>query len=65
MTLTDEKPWISRDLQHNWHPCSQMKDLAHFPPLLIKRAKGVYLELEDGRKVIDAISSWWCKSLGH
>lgn len=35
------------------------------PPLLIKSAKGSYLELEDGQKVIDGISSWWCKSLGH
>lgn len=48
-----------------WHPCSQMKDYEHFKPLPIKSAQGSYLELQDGRKVIDAISSWWCKSLGH
>lgn len=48
-----------------WHPCSQMKDYETFPPLPVKSAKGCYIELEDGRKIIDAISSWWCKSLGH
>ena len=48
-----------------WHPCSQMKDYEVFPPLPVKSAKGCYIELEDGRKIIDAISSWWCKSLGH
>lgn len=53
------------DLQYNWHPCSQMKDYEQFKPLVIKRAYGSYLELADGRKIIDAISSWWCKSLGH
>lgn len=57
--------FIKIDLQHNWHPCAQMKDFETAPPLLIKRAKGAYIELQDGRILIDAISSWWCKSLGH
>ena len=56
---------INRDRQHIWHPCSQMKDYEAFPPLIIKKAYGSYIELTDGRKIIDAISSWWCKSLGH
>ena len=54
-----------RDLDYNWHPCSQMKDYEQFKPLVIKRAYDSYIELMDGRKIIDAISSWWCKSLGH
>jgi len=56
---------IERDLTHIWHPCSQMKDYETFPPLVIKKADGSYIELEDGRKIIDVISSWWCKPLGH
>lgn len=56
---------INRDLQHIWHPCSQMKDYQAFPPLVVTKAYGPYIELNDGRKMIDAISSWWCKSLGH
>ena len=56
---------IKRDHQHIWHPCSQMKDYEVFKPLHIVSAKGCYLELKDGKRVIDAISSWWCKSLGH
>ena len=56
---------IRMDLAHNWHPCSQMKDFETFPPLCVKRAQGVYIELQDGCKILDAISSWWCKSLGH
>lgn len=56
---------INRNRQHIWHPCSQMKDYEAFPPLMIKKAYGSYIELTDGRRIIDAISSWWCKSLGH
>src|SRR3990167_1508208 len=56
---------IAMDLKHIWHPCSQMKDSEQFKPLLVKRASGSYIELHDGKKIIDAISSWWCKSLGH
>ena len=51
--------------QNIWYPCSQMKDYEQFNPLKIHRASGDYIELENGQKIIDAISSWWCKSLGH
>lgn len=56
---------IERDLKHIWHPCSQMKDYESFKPALIKRAQGSFIELTDGSKLIDATSSWWCKTLGH
>lgn len=56
---------IERDLKHIWHPCSQMKDYETFRPLEVVGANGSHIELKDGRKIIDAISSWWCKSLGH
>ena len=54
-----------RDLDVLWHPCSQMKDYQSFPPIEVRSAHGSHIELANGRKVIDAISSWWCKSLGH
>ena len=53
------------DTKHIWHPSSQMKDYQQFEPVHIKRARGSYLECQNGHKIIDAISSWWCKSLGH
>lgn len=56
---------IERDLNTIWHPCSQMKDYETFKPLEVVNASGCYFELKNGRKVIDAISSWWCKTLGH
>ena len=56
---------IARDLAVLWHPCSQMRDYRDFAPLHIVGAKGSRLYLADGSTLIDAISSWWCKSLGH
>lgn len=56
---------IQRDLLHVWHPASQMSDYQDFPPIEIVKAEGSYLFDASGRPIIDAISSWWCKSLGH
>lgn len=54
-----------RALSHIWFPCSQVKDYESLPPITIQSAKGSLYYLDDGREVIDATSSWWCKSLGH
>jgi adenosylmethionine-8-amino-7-oxononanoate aminotransferase len=56
---------VARDLAAFWHPCSQMRDYVVFPPLVVTGARGVRLRLDDGREILDAISSWWCKALGH
>lgn len=55
----------ARDLAVLWHPCSQMRDYRDFPPLAVVGAQGARLRLADGRELVDAIASWWCKSLGH
>lgn len=56
---------IDRDLAVLWHPCAQMRDYRDFPPLHVVSAQGCRIRLADGRELLDAISSWWCKSLGH
>ena len=56
---------IKRDLSVVWHPCSQMKDYEDMPPIPIRRGSGVWLEDYDGRRYIDAISSWWVNIFGH
>ena len=52
-----------RDAAHTWHPYTQhgVEDT----PLAVRRAHGAVLELEDGREIIDAISSWWTCLHGH
>ncbi|MBI4977186.1 MAG: adenosylmethionine--8-amino-7-oxononanoate transaminase [Spirochaetes bacterium] len=53
------------DKKHIWHPCSHMHDYEEHPALPVTHAKGVWLHLEDGRKILDAISSWWVNIFGH
>ncbi len=46
-----------------WHPFTNAAlDPA---PLPVQRAEGAYLYTRDGRKIIDAISSWWVNLHGH
>jgi len=59
------KNWQDRDLRHIWHPCSQMKDYETFPPIVVERAKGAYLYDMDGKRYLDAVSSWWVNLFGH
>ena len=54
-----------RDHAVFWHPCAQMHDYEAFPPLEVESARGSVITLADGSELIDGISSWWCKSLGH
>lgn len=42
-----------------------MRDYREFPPLEVVAARGSRIRLADGREILDAISSWWCKALGH
>lgn len=56
---------IKRDLAVLWHPCTQMKDHERLPPIPIKRGYGVWLEDFDGRRYLDAVSSWWVNLFGH
>jgi adenosylmethionine-8-amino-7-oxononanoate aminotransferase len=46
-----------------WHPYTQ--EAAEPQPVPIREGRGVYLITEDGRRLIDAISSWWVNLHGH
>lgn len=46
-----------------WHPFTQMQTAQ--APIPIIRAKGSYLYAADGRRFLDAISSWWVNLHGH
>lgn len=57
--------YVEKDLQHIWHPCSQMKDYETFNPIVIEKGEGLYLYDIEGNKYADAVSSWWCNLFGH
>lgn len=54
---------VERDLKVIWHPYTQMKDAPK--PIPIVRGEGVYVFDEDGKRYIDAVSSWWVNIHGH
>jgi len=56
---------IKTDLKYLWHPYTQMKDMDRYPPILIKKAKGLKLYDEAGKFYYDTVSSWWCNLHGH
>ncbi|HCL15037.1 MAG TPA: adenosylmethionine--8-amino-7-oxononanoate transaminase, partial [Pseudomonas sp.] len=63
MSLNDS--WMQRDLAVLWHPCTQMKDHEQLPLIPIRRGEGVWLEDFDGKRYLDAVSSWWVNVFGH
>jgi len=54
-----------RSLRAVWHPCTQMKHHETLPLVPVSRAEGVWLYDFEGRRILDAISSWWVNLLGH
>lgn len=62
---TNNTHWMQRDLQVLWHPCTQMKDHETIPLIPIRRGDGIWLEDYDGKRYLDAVSSWWTNVFGH
>ncbi|HKJ53519.1 MAG TPA: aminotransferase class III-fold pyridoxal phosphate-dependent enzyme, partial [Gammaproteobacteria bacterium] len=54
---------LALDTAHVWHPYSAMH--GETPVYAVESAAGVNLELADGRRLIDGMSSWWCAIHGY
>ena len=56
---------LNRSLQSVWHPCTQMKQHELYPLVPIQKGEGVWLYDTDGKRYLDAVSSWWVNLFGH
>jgi adenosylmethionine-8-amino-7-oxononanoate aminotransferase len=64
--MNEAEHWRARDLAVLWHPCTQMREHPKTLPLVpIRAGRGVWLEDYDGRRYLDAVSSWWTNLFGH
>ena len=57
--------WLERSRRAVWHPCTQMKAHETLPLVPIARGEGAWLYDFDGRRYLDAVSSWWVNLFGH
>ena len=54
---------INDDKLYVWHPYAAAIDKN--PVYSVKKAKGVYIHLATGEKLVDGMSSWWCVINGY
>ncbi len=67
MTSITDSGWLARSRAAVWHPCTQMKlhETGALPLVPIARGAGAWLYDFEGRRYLDAISSWWVNLFGH
>ncbi|MGE5523507.1 MAG: adenosylmethionine--8-amino-7-oxononanoate transaminase [Rhodospirillaceae bacterium] len=64
-TSTRNTLLLERSRTAVWHPCTQMKQHETLPLVPIARGSGCWLHDFDGRRYLDAVSSWWVNLFGH
>ncbi|NML60526.1 adenosylmethionine--8-amino-7-oxononanoate transaminase [Massilia sp. RP-1-19] len=57
--------WVARSLRSVWHPCTQMQHHETVPLIPVSHGRGAWLYDHDGKRYLDAISSWWVNLFGH
>ena len=63
MKRLSEDSWLSFERTHVWHPYAPLQGAQPSAP--VRAARGVRLTLEDGRELIDGMSSWWAAIHGY
>src|SRR3569832_2091883 len=57
--------WVQRSLKSVWHPCTQMQHHETVPLIPVSHGRGAWLVDVEGKRYLDAISSWWVNLFGH
>ncbi|CDG80680.1 adenosylmethionine--8-amino-7-oxononanoate transaminase [Janthinobacterium agaricidamnosum] len=65
MESNKQSNWVERSLRSVWHPCTQMQHHESVPLIPVSHGRGAWLYDHQGRRYLDAISSWWVNLFGH
>ena len=65
MTQSQNESLLQRSRAAVWHPCTQMKHHESQPLVPIVRGEGAWFFDADGKRYLDAVSSWWVNLFGH
>ncbi|MFC7515536.1 adenosylmethionine--8-amino-7-oxononanoate transaminase [Herbaspirillum sp. GCM10030257] len=65
MNTIEQSDWVARSLKSVWHPCTQMQHHETVPLVPVSHGRGAWLYDAQGRRYLDAISSWWVNLFGH
>ncbi len=57
--------WQETDAAHHLHPFTDTQALNAKGARVIIRGSGIYIEDNDGKRYLDAMSGLWCVNLGH
>jgi adenosylmethionine---8-amino-7-oxononanoate aminotransferase len=63
--ITSNAALVARSLASVWHPCTQMKHHEQFPLVPMVCGEGAWLIDVEGKRYLDAVSSWWVNLFGH
>src|SRR5687768_17193266 len=63
MVMARTADLIARDRAAVWHPYAP--PALTVPPFPVARTEGVHIVLEDGRVLVDGMSSWWAAIHGY
>lgn len=63
--MSSNRDLVARSLAAVWHPCTQMKQHETLPLIPFARGEGAWLVDFDGKRYLDAVSSWWVNLFGH
>lgn len=56
---------VALERAHVWPPYTSSERHEQQEPLVVVEAEGPYIFDADGRRYVDAVSSWWTATLGH
>ncbi|MBA5636789.1 adenosylmethionine--8-amino-7-oxononanoate transaminase [Duganella sp. LX20W] len=65
MEPNKQSDWVVRSLRSVWHPCTQMQHHETVPLIPVSHGRGAWLYDHEGKRYLDAISSWWVNLFGH